>query len=90
MYQKKPPFDMKNALMGFGLLIAAVPFFVAGLDDDNDPYRLYHGCWHLFGGLSAFYLWRVVKNHITTTGAGSPTGGFTVGGSWPSSTWEKP
>ena len=59
--RKMPPFDAKNFVMGFGLLAAALPFFIAGLDDDNDPFRLYHGMWHVVGSFSSLFLWRIVK-----------------------------
>jgi hypothetical protein len=58
--RKVPSFDVKNAALGFGLLIAAVPFFLAGLDDRADPYRLYHGLWHVVSGGASFFMWRVV------------------------------
>lgn len=61
--RKRPLYDMRSFVYGFGGLAAAVPFFVAGLDDDNDPWRMYHGMWHVLGGLSSFYLWRVVRTH---------------------------
>ena len=55
-----PP-TTENVMLGFGLLVVALPFFVAGLDDDNDPFRVFHGMWHLTGGFASLYLWRVVK-----------------------------
>lgn len=61
IHQRSPPYDMRNAVTGFGLLAVALPFFIAGLDDDNDPYRIFHGLWHVFGGVSSFFLWRIVK-----------------------------
>jgi hypothetical protein len=62
VHRRRPQYDVKNALLGFGLLGAALPFFVAGLDDDNDPFRIFHGMWHLLIGISSFFLWRIVKN----------------------------
>jgi predicted membrane channel-forming protein YqfA (hemolysin III family) len=62
VHQRGPAYDRRNLVLGFGLLAAALPFFVAGLDDDNDPFRVFHGLWHLIGGASALYLWRIVKN----------------------------
>jgi hypothetical protein len=58
--RKVPAFDVKSAVLGFGLLVAAVPFFLAGLDDGNDPYRMYHGLWHVVSGAASFFMWRVV------------------------------
>lgn len=61
VHKRRPAYDRNNVVMGFGLLAAALPFFVAGLDDENDPFRIFHGMWHLIGGASSFFLWRVVK-----------------------------
>lgn len=60
-------FDTKAAVMGMGLLIVAVPFFILGLDDDNDPYRIFHGLWHVFVGISANYMWRIVKTPMAAS-----------------------
>ncbi|RNF21422.1 uncharacterized protein Tco025E_03472 [Trypanosoma conorhini] len=49
--------------MGF-----AVPFFIAGLDDAEDPCRIYHGLWHLLGGIASYFMWLMVK----TPGATGP------------------
>lgn len=45
---------------GLGLLFVGIFFFVLGLDDANDPCRIYHGMWHLCTGFALNLLWRVV------------------------------
>lgn len=55
-------YDKKALVLGIGAFACAVPFFILGLDDDNDPYRMFHGLWHLIGGVAAYYLWKLVKN----------------------------
>lgn len=55
-------YDKKQLFLGLGMITCAVPFFILGLDDDNDPYRVFHGAWHIFSGLSAYYGWRIVKD----------------------------
>ena len=62
IHRRVPAYDWKNFAAGFGLLAVALPFFIAGLDDDNDPFRFYHGMWHVFGGIASLYLWRIVKS----------------------------
>ncbi|CCW65674.1 unnamed protein product [Phytomonas sp. EM1] len=50
-----PYINKRNFLVGVGFLGVATLFFVKGLDDD-DPYRLFHGLWHFFGGISFTFL----------------------------------
>ena len=70
-HQKAPHYDWKNFLLAFGCLGSAIPFFVAGLDDANDPFRIYHGMWHLIAGYGCVYMWRIVKQpHATAMQAG--------------------
>ena len=66
LFQRLPHYDWKNFVVGFGTLVAAFPFFVAGLDDEHDPYRMFHGMWHLMGGVASLYLWRIVKQPVAT------------------------
>ena len=63
VHRNTPPWDMKELAIAALTLMVAVPFFVMGLDDDNDPFRVFHGMWHLLGGLSMLHMWRVVKTH---------------------------
>jgi len=35
--------------------------FVRALDDKNDPLRIFHGGWHLFSGIAAFYNWQILR-----------------------------
>eukprot|EP00758_Cryptobia_borreli_P003360 Tbor_TRINITY_DN3699_c0_g1::TRINITY_DN3699_c0_g1_i4::g.370::m.370 len=60
-------YEPRNAILGVGLLCCAIPFFVAGLDDDNDPCRIFHGLWHVFGSLACFYIWKIVKKPEATS-----------------------
>ncbi|EKF39376.1 hypothetical protein MOQ_000398 [Trypanosoma cruzi marinkellei] len=57
----------------------AVPFFIAGLNDTEDPCRIYHGMWHLFGGISSYFMWRMVKAP-GATGPYAKSGSITVRG----------
>jgi hypothetical protein len=57
-------YNPREAAIGIGLLVCAFYFFGLGLDEKHDPYRMYHGLWHTFGGLSALHLWRIVKDPI--------------------------
>lgn len=44
-----------NAAIGAVLLGIGFIFFALGLDDEHDWLRLYHGLWHSFAGLSAYF-----------------------------------
>lgn len=61
VHRRWPAYDWRSFGIGFGSLAVATVFFVLGLDDANDPCRLFHGLWHMVGSLSALYCWRVVK-----------------------------
>lgn len=65
-HQRKPAYDWKMFFRGFGLLGLAGPFFILGLDDHNDPCRLFHAMWHVIGSLASMYLWCIVKNPTQT------------------------
>jgi len=56
------PFNGREALIGFSLLFIALIAFGFGLNDMEDPYRVFHGMWHIFGGFASLHLWRIVKN----------------------------
>ncbi len=59
--QRRPPFHYDSLAKGLGALAVAIPFFVLGLDDENDPYRMFHGLWHLIAGVAFYHLWNVVR-----------------------------
>ena len=40
----------------FALMCISLIFFYKGLDDLNDYLRIWHGLWHVFIGLTSFYL----------------------------------
>ena len=42
-------------MLGIGVI-----FFVIGLDDGNDPGRVFHGTWHMLAGSASYWLWRIV------------------------------
>ncbi|CCW70824.1 unnamed protein product [Phytomonas sp. Hart1] len=49
-----PSVNIHYFLVGLGILGVAIACFVKGLDDE-DPYRLFHGLWHFFGGISVTF-----------------------------------
>ncbi|CBZ25352.1 conserved hypothetical protein [Leishmania mexicana MHOM/GT/2001/U1103] len=59
--QRIPPFCARQLACGVFLFFFATIFFFLGLDSRADRYRMYHGAWHFFGGLSSFFLWEMVK-----------------------------
>lgn len=54
--------------MTFGFIFfgVAIAFFTRGLDDQTDPYRFFHGCWHMFVGISAYFFWNAVTGPLGT------------------------
>lgn len=65
--RRMPSFAWKNFVAGYGALLVATFFFVLGLDDAHDPWRLYHGLWHVCLGVACLYMWRIVRNPILAT-----------------------
>jgi predicted membrane channel-forming protein YqfA (hemolysin III family) len=57
---KFPSYDYQPMRRGLMLLAFGVGCFIRGLDDDNDPFRFFHGCWHAFVGASAYYNFKVL------------------------------
>lgn len=60
--RRLPPYDYKQMGTGLLLLLCAVGCFVRGLDDDHDPLRFFHGCWHAFVGAAAYYNFQVLPS----------------------------
>ncbi|RLN73372.1 hypothetical protein BBJ28_00012989 [Nothophytophthora sp. Chile5] len=58
--RRVPKYDMLQFRRGLLLLVCAVGCFVRGLDDDTDPYRFFHGCWHAFVGAAAYFNFKVL------------------------------
>jgi hypothetical protein len=58
--RRLPRYRWAMLFKGFGAVAAGAVFFALGLDDANDPCRVYHGLWHLLGGLGMWWLWQVV------------------------------
>jgi predicted membrane channel-forming protein YqfA (hemolysin III family) len=58
--RRVPTYDYVELRRGTLLLCFAVACFTKGLDDDHDPFRFFHGCWHGFVGAAAFFNFRVV------------------------------
>mmetsp|Transcript_3377 Transcript_3377/g.9841 ORF Transcript_3377/g.9841 Transcript_3377/m.9841 type:complete len:248 (-) Transcript_3377:324-1067(-) len=44
--------NMRNGLLS---LVIAFFCFVLGLDESKDPWRLCHGCWHVFMGVALYH-----------------------------------
>lgn len=63
-----PPINQKCLYLGLLSICVSVVFFVLGLNDAGDPYRILHGMWHCTVGIASYYLWRVIN-----VGTFSPT-----------------
>lgn len=55
-----PRYDWVQLMRGIFFLVCGVGCFIRGLDDDNDPFRFFHGCWHAFIGASAYCNFRIL------------------------------
>lgn len=60
--QRLPRYDLGQVARGLFCLGCGVCCFVRGLDDDNDPFRIFHGCWHAFIGASGYHNFRVLPS----------------------------
>lgn len=60
LFIRRSRLNTRYFLKGVFFMVFAVFFFARGLNDDNDVLRLSHGLWHLFGGISSFYLWQSI------------------------------
>ncbi|DBA02058.1 TPA: LOW QUALITY PROTEIN: hypothetical protein N0F65_000305 [Lagenidium giganteum] len=56
-----PAYDYSQLRRGLMLLAVAVCCFIRGLDDDNDPFRFFHGCWHGFIGAAAYFNFKLMR-----------------------------
>lgn len=61
-----PKFNMSIVLKGGAFMMIAIAMFVRGLDDLNDYLRIYHSLWHVFIGISTFYLWQINEKKCLT------------------------
>jgi hypothetical protein len=64
--RRVPAYDFGELGVGLASLVVALLFFVKGLDDASDAYRMAHGMWHVACGFSTLRLWRCVR-HPTNT-----------------------
>ncbi|RQM13326.1 hypothetical protein DD237_003840 [Peronospora effusa] len=62
-YQRRvPKYNLQQFRRGLLLLLCGIGCFVRGLDDDTDPFRFFHGCWHGFVGAAAYYNFKVLPD----------------------------
>jgi len=55
-----PPYDAEKLCKGFIAGAASAICFIVGLDDQMDPFRLFHGLSQALVGLALYYLWQLV------------------------------
>ena len=58
LYHRRRVYVDRRRKIGAVLYVVALGFFFKGLDEDNDPHRMFHGAWHVWGG-AAMYAWNV-------------------------------
>ncbi|CBH12818.1 hypothetical protein, conserved [Trypanosoma brucei gambiense DAL972] len=62
VYRRRIPALEIGRLVGFILIMAvAVIFFIKGLDDKRDHFRMYHSLWHFFCGIASYLMWTLLK-----------------------------
>jgi hypothetical protein len=61
----RPNYVWKHFWLGTASLVGlGLPCFILGLDDENDPGRIFHFLWHFFGAVSSYYLNTSVKRTL--------------------------
>lgn len=65
LYHPIPTFKYRELSLGLFFLSCGLWCFARGLDDENDPFRFFHGCWHAFVGISAYYNVQVLTTEST-------------------------
>ncbi len=75
----QPRYNHAYTVRGSLAMAVAICFFARGLDDSTDPYRLFHGLWHTFCGISAYFFWMALPGPQGTPDAypGVPYGDAT-------------
>lgn len=61
LHRQWPSLHLNSFITGLGTMLIAVPFFILGQNECEDPYRFYHGLWHFFGGAASFFLWTTTR-----------------------------
>ncbi|ETL39237.1 hypothetical protein F441_09616 [Phytophthora nicotianae CJ01A1] len=72
MRRRVPKYDYQQFRRGLMLLACGILCFVRGLDDDTDPFRFFHGCWHGFVGAAAYYNFKVLPDRNAKRGSHLP------------------
>ncbi|KAG7401324.1 hypothetical protein PHYBOEH_001740 [Phytophthora boehmeriae] len=67
-----PKYNFVQFRRGVLLLLCGVCCFVRGLDDDTDPFRFFHGCWHGFVGAAAYFNFQVLASDSISRGNRGP------------------
>ncbi|KAL4158337.1 hypothetical protein PRNP1_004115 [Phytophthora ramorum] len=70
--RRVPKYDFQQFRRGLLLLLCGIGCFVRGLDDDTDPFRFFHGCWHGFVGAAAYFNYKVLPDRNDSRGPHLP------------------
>ncbi|KAI9912371.1 hypothetical protein PsorP6_005068 [Peronosclerospora sorghi] len=60
--RRMPKYNLQQFRRGLLLLLCGLGCFLRGLDDNSDPFRFFHGCWHGFVGAAAYYNFKVLPD----------------------------
>ncbi|CCD15920.1 unnamed protein product [Trypanosoma congolense IL3000] len=61
-YRWQVPAFFGKRLAAFAVtMVIAVWFFIKGLDDKRDPFKIYHSMWHFLCGIASYMMWTMVR-----------------------------
>ena len=60
--KRLPPYNRSRMIKGLGFGAVGCVCFRIGLDDKHDPFRFWHGMFHLFIGMALYHLWGIVPD----------------------------
>ena len=55
---------LRRLLVGVGACAVGVVFFAIGLDDGNDPFRMFHGLFHICMGIAVFFFFYSLRRPL--------------------------
>lgn len=64
--KRVPPYNRARTIKGAAFAAGAFVCFRIGLDEQHDPFRFWHGMFHLFVGTALWHLWGIVPDPDTT------------------------
>ncbi|KPI83285.1 hypothetical protein ABL78_7682 [Leptomonas seymouri] len=54
----------RRLIIGLAACVIGAMFFAFGLDDQNDPFRVFHGLFHVFIGIGVFFFFYSIRRPV--------------------------